>query len=87
VAGEILDGEGGFTVWGRLMPAAASLRQDALPIGLAHHVKLRRPVVAGAVLRWNDVIAEESSAAVKIRRAMAAMFAGEMGPAQRSAAE
>jgi predicted homoserine dehydrogenase-like protein len=86
-AGEILDGEGGFTVWGRLMPAAASLRQDALPIGLAHHVKLRRPVVAGAVLRWNDVIADESSEAVKIRRAMTAMFAGEMDATRRSAAE
>ena len=39
-AGEILDGEGGETVWGKLMPAAASLADDALPLGLAHHVEL-----------------------------------------------
>ena len=35
-AGEMLDGEGGYTVWGKLMPAAASLKAGALPIGLAH---------------------------------------------------
>src|ERR1700683_2741653 len=40
-AGEKLDGEGGYTVWGKLMPAAASLRDGALPIGLAHRVKLK----------------------------------------------
>ena len=33
-AGEMLDGEGGYTVWGKLMPAAASLAAGALPIGL-----------------------------------------------------
>src|SRR5262249_55326804 len=38
--GESLDGEGGYTVWGRLMPARDSLASDALPIGLAHGVKL-----------------------------------------------
>ena len=32
-AGEMLDGEGGETVWGRLMPAAAALAEDGLPIG------------------------------------------------------
>ena len=38
--GEILDGEGGFTVWGKAQPAAKSLQFGALPIGLAHGVKL-----------------------------------------------
>ena len=33
--GEMLDGEGGYTVWGKLMPAADSLRVGGLPIGLA----------------------------------------------------
>jgi predicted homoserine dehydrogenase-like protein len=74
-AGETLDGEGGFTVWGRLMPAADSLSLGALPIGLAHGVKLRRAVAAGAVLRWVDVAADESSQAVRIRREMEALFA------------
>src|SRR4030095_12518479 len=34
--GEILDGEGGYTVVGRLLPAADSLTTRALPLGLAH---------------------------------------------------
>ena len=32
------DGEGGFTVWGKLMPASDSLRLGGLPLGLAHGV-------------------------------------------------
>ena len=35
-AGEMLDGEGGYTVWGKLVPAERSLAEGALPIGLAH---------------------------------------------------
>ena len=68
--GEMLDGEGGFTVWGKLMPAADSLRLGGLPIGLAHHLKLRRPVKAGTPLSWNDVVADETDAAIKFRREM-----------------
>jgi predicted homoserine dehydrogenase-like protein len=72
--GEMLDGEGGFTVWGRAMPAAASLAAGALPIGLAHRVALRRGVAEGAVLTWNDVAALDSQAA-QVRRAMEHRFA------------
>ena len=68
-AGEILDGEGGATVWGRIMRAEDSLQRGALPIGLAHKVKLKRPIEAGAVVGWDDVVIE-SSEAVRIRRAM-----------------
>jgi predicted homoserine dehydrogenase-like protein len=57
------------------MPAAESLSVGALPIGLAHGIKLRRAVAAGAVLRWSDVAADESSQAVRIRREMEALFA------------
>lgn len=67
--GEMLDGEGGYTVWGRLMPAAASLAIGALPIGLAHRVKLLRDVAAGAVVGWADV-AEIVSPAARVRREM-----------------
>jgi hypothetical protein len=34
-AGEMLDGEGGYTIYGKLVPAARSLKEGALPIGLA----------------------------------------------------
>jgi predicted homoserine dehydrogenase-like protein len=72
--GEMLDGEGGFTVWGKLMPASGSLRIGGLPIGLAHHVKLRRAVKAGACLAWSDVVVDETSEAIRIRREMEAHF-------------
>jgi predicted homoserine dehydrogenase-like protein len=72
--GEMLDGEGGFTVYGKLMPAKASLRAGALPLGLAHKVKLRNPVKAGKPVLWSDVIINEKDAAVKFRREMETTF-------------
>ncbi|MGB8437485.1 MAG: Gfo/Idh/MocA family oxidoreductase [Burkholderiales bacterium] len=75
MAGEILDGEGGYTVVGRLMPAEDSLAQGCLPLGLAHGWKLTRPVQAGAALRWSDVVVDANVSAVKVRREMEAMFA------------
>ncbi|HEX6103334.1 MAG TPA: Gfo/Idh/MocA family oxidoreductase [Alphaproteobacteria bacterium] len=80
-AGEMLDGEGGFTVYGRLMPARRSLEISALPIGLAHGVPLRRAIAEGEVVTWNDVVADESAEAVRIRREMEKEFAG---PSPRS---
>jgi predicted homoserine dehydrogenase-like protein len=67
-AGEMLDGEGGYTVWGKCVPAARSLTGDLLPIGLAHRVKLARDVAKGAVLSKKDVVLDETMEAVKIRR-------------------
>jgi predicted homoserine dehydrogenase-like protein len=76
-AGETLDGEGGYTVWGRLMPAADSLKADALPIGLAHHVRLLRDVAHGHVVRWSDVAIDATSDIVAIRREMEKRFGGQ----------
>src|ERR1700716_1856976 len=73
-AGEMLDGEGGYTVWGKLLPAAASLGAGALPIGLAHKVKLRNDVAQRAVVRWRDVEIDADNETVKTRRAMEAKF-------------
>jgi predicted homoserine dehydrogenase-like protein len=75
-AGETLDGEGGYTVWGRLMPAADSLAVRALPLGLAHGVKLTRPVKSGQVLTQADVTLDAADDAVQARRAMETAFAG-----------
>jgi predicted homoserine dehydrogenase-like protein len=74
-AGEMLDGEGGYTVWGKLVPAAESLRAGALPIGLAHRVKLTSDVAHGAVVRWSDVGIGVGNETVNVRRQMEAMFA------------
>jgi predicted homoserine dehydrogenase-like protein len=73
-AGELLDGEGGYTVVGRLMPAQASLAQGCLPLGLAHGWKVLRPVAAGEPVRWRDVAVDAGSTAVLVRREMEASF-------------
>lgn len=78
-AGERLDGEGGFTVYGKLMPAADSLRLGALPIGLAHDMVLRRDIAAGHPVRWEDVEYDAGCEAVRLRREMEAMFAQPAG--------
>jgi predicted homoserine dehydrogenase-like protein len=73
--GEILDGEGGYTVVGRLLPAADSLQTGALPLGLAHGWKVTRPVAAGELVRWADVVVQEVNSAVRVRREMEQMYA------------
>ncbi|WP_334061044.1 SAF domain-containing protein [Limimaricola cinnabarinus] len=70
--GDRLDGEGGYTVWGRVMPAARVARDEVLPIGLAQGIVLRRPVARGTALRFADVeIAEDE--AVRLYRDCLAM--------------
>ena len=73
-AGEILDGEGGFCVWGRQTPAALSLAEGLLPLGLAHNVKLKGAIAEGAALRWDDVEIDVTDEAVKVRREMEKVF-------------
>ena len=73
-AGEVLDGEGGFCVWGKQTPAEASLRDELLPLGLAHNVKLKRDIAAGEAVKWADVAYDPNDAAVKVRREMEAAF-------------
>jgi predicted homoserine dehydrogenase-like protein len=80
--GEVLDGEGGYTVWGKLLPAAQSLALGAgdrhpggLPLGLAHDVKLVRAVKQGQCLSWDDVAIDTRTVAYRLRRAMEDAFA------------
>ena len=77
-SGEMLDGEGGCTVWGKLLPACDSLARRALPIGLAHRVKLKRDVAEGSVVSWDDVDYDRSSQAVQFRREMEKTFGTRM---------
>ncbi|MBA3588811.1 Gfo/Idh/MocA family oxidoreductase [Methylibium sp.] len=72
--GELLDGEGGFTVYGKLMPAAVSVAGGYLPLGLAHKVKLNRDIASGEPVRWSDVAFDANSEAVRFRREMEAGF-------------
>jgi predicted homoserine dehydrogenase-like protein len=68
--GATLDGEGGATVWGKLLPAQASLDRGALPIGLAHGVALKRDIAEGEIVRWADVSIDERTEAAAARRRM-----------------
>jgi predicted homoserine dehydrogenase-like protein len=83
--GELLDGEGGYTVYGKLMPAEASLALRGLPLGLAHGVRLKRAIAAGAPVTWDDVAIDASSSAVRFRREMEAAFAPPRADATRAA--
>ncbi len=74
-AGEVLDGEGGYTVWGKLCPAADSLAAGYLPLGLAQGVKLARPVAKGKRLTWKDVVMDSEDATLACRREMERRFA------------
>ena len=69
-AGEVLDGEGGYAVYGSLSPADASVGEGLLPIGLAKGVKLKREISEGERLRWSDVEIDENDFVVRLRRRM-----------------
>ena len=73
-AGEMLDGEGGYCVWGKQTPADRSLDDGLLPLGLAQNVKLKRDVMLGEPLGWADVEYDPHDVAVKVRREMEAAF-------------
>jgi predicted homoserine dehydrogenase-like protein len=77
-AGETLDGEGGYTVYGKLMPAAQSLALGVLPLGLAHGVVLKHRVPAHQPVRWEDVVLDAADPAVLARREMEAAFAAPL---------
>jgi predicted homoserine dehydrogenase-like protein len=68
--GDVLDGEGGYTVYGRLVHAQESLEHGCLPMGLASHVKLVRPVAKDAVVTYEDVAVDDSLFSYKLRRDM-----------------
>jgi predicted homoserine dehydrogenase-like protein len=70
----VLDGEGGFCVWGKQVPAERSLAEGLLPLGLAHQVALKRDLAEGESLRWSDVAYDANDLAVKVRREMEAAF-------------
>ncbi|HSB78280.1 MAG TPA: SAF domain-containing protein [Candidatus Methylomirabilis sp.] len=73
-AGEVLDGEGGYMVWGKIMPAATSIAKNGLPLGLAH-MKLIRPVAKGQLVSWADVEVDPKDPTVAFRREMEKTFA------------
>ncbi len=73
-AGEVLDGEGGYTVYGSLTGAATSCRNGYLPIGLASGVTLKTHIANGQPIKFSDVEIDETTLAFQFRREMEAAF-------------
>jgi predicted homoserine dehydrogenase-like protein len=71
-AGETLDGEGGACAWGKCIPAARSRALDALPIGLAHGIRLVRDVAEGAIITIADAPPDPAAEVVRMRAEMVA---------------
>ena len=72
--GDTLDGEGGYTVWGKLLPAATSKRIGGVPLGLAHGIKVVRAVAKGQPVTWQDVAMDTSIRAYQLRQEMEAAY-------------
>lgn len=66
--GEILDGEGGYTVYGILVEAAQAFAEGLLPIGLCHQARVARTVATDKILEFGDVVLPEGGAALRMRR-------------------
>jgi predicted homoserine dehydrogenase-like protein len=77
--GEMLDGEGGYTVYGKVVPAETSLKVGAVPIGLAHGLTLKHAVAAGQPVRWSDLAYDGANQAIAFRQEMEAVFRAEKG--------
>ena len=72
--GEKLDGEGGFTVWGKLIPASTSLNLKALPIGLANDMFLKKDIDKDKIITWNDVEFDSNDEIISYRHQMENKF-------------
>jgi predicted homoserine dehydrogenase-like protein len=71
--GDVLDGEGGYTVWGKLLPSSKSVQLGGVPLGLAHDVKVIRPVSQGQVVTWADVTMDTTTRAYQLRMELEAL--------------
>ena len=78
--GEVLDGEGGYRVYGKLKPADQARTPNALPIGLAHDLKLKHKIAAGQLIHQSDVELDENNAILRLRREMVQRFASTTNP-------
>ncbi len=75
--GDMLDGEGGSTVYGTLLPARRSIAAGYFPIGLAHRVKVVKSIAAGEKVKWGDVAYDSHDETVTFRLEMETLFKKE----------
>ena len=68
--GDILDGEGGYTVFGRLVQAQESLSRSYLPMGFTGKVRVVRQVAKDSPVTYEDVELDENLFSFKLRKSM-----------------
>lgn len=81
-AGEVLDGIGGFTVYGMIENAPVARSERLLPMGLTDGATLRRDVAIDQALTLDDVALAESSQAASLWFEQAAHFGIDVGAAK-----
>lgn len=67
-AGDVLDGSGGFNVYGLIERAEVAADEGLLPLGLSCGVRLKEAVVKGEAIRYSMVELREDSFLLKLRR-------------------
>ena len=72
-AGTILDGEGGYYVYGEAVPAKISLEKNMLPLNFSANKKVLRDIKAGEFLSYSDVEYDPNCLTVQLRKEMAEM--------------
>ena len=77
-AGEVIDGEGGYAVYGTIVTAASARAQRLVPMGLAHGCKLTRDVPIDHPIGEDDVAFDEDSFVWKLRREQDRFFRATM---------
>ena len=67
-SGEMIDGIGGFCVYGVIEKAEVARRENLAPLGLATGARLTNDVDAGALLTYEDLELDESNTIIRLRR-------------------
>jgi predicted homoserine dehydrogenase-like protein len=66
--GELLDGGGGYTLYGLAEKADIAMNENLLPLGLADYIRVARRVPTDGILTYDDVELNEDSFLLKLRR-------------------
>ncbi|HZO95666.1 MAG TPA: hypothetical protein VFB22_18095 [Candidatus Baltobacteraceae bacterium] len=74
-AGDVIDGEGGYAVYGTCVPASTARTRRLVPMGLAHGLRLLRDLPADHPIGEADVTFDDTSFLWKLRREQDALFA------------
>jgi predicted homoserine dehydrogenase-like protein len=66
--GEVLDGGGGYAVYGVAESADIARKENCLPLGLAEGIRVAKRIPPDGVLHYDDVELNEGSFLLKLRR-------------------